>query len=263
MRCTTMVLVTLVLMVMVVVTGAAVPVQAQDTRVPPLADIRSFQRDYVAVFRGVPLVVRHEVWESAQRVHGTVIELVTYEEVGLVAGRTTEYIFYEGIYYERVGQETTWRTYPEADYDPSKTINQLIFAWVTPGTELYERDHSTTNLGSEEVRGVATTHYQLWVQDAAYNAAEGGQYVYDIWVTPEGVPMKDQISVMDLTVEGIGTGRLENTWVYDAHNTPMTVSRPPAAQVMAGATGEIGAAGVHLLVPTLTNRDQHHPGPAR
>jgi hypothetical protein len=230
----------MVVLMVVLAARVAVPVQAQAARVPPLADMHSLQRDYVAVFRGVPLVVRHEVWESAQRVHGAVIELVTYEEVGLVAGRTTEYVFYEGVYYERVDQETTWRAYPEADYDPNKTINQLIFTWVTPGTELYEQDHSVSNLGGEEVRGVATTHYQLWSQDAAYNAAEGGQYVYDIWVTPEGMPMKDQISVMDLTVEGIGTGRLENTWVYDAHNTPMTVSRPPAEQVMAGATGEMG-----------------------
>jgi hypothetical protein len=224
------------LLAALIAVGMAAPARAQQGA-PQLAAVSSMRHEYVIVFEGIAGEVCTVDWESAQRTHGACNQLVTVPAAGLVAGRVIEFISYDGTYYERIDAGTTWTSYPVEGYDPAATINETYFGWVTPGTELDDIARTVTNLGAEQVRGAEATHYQIWVEDAAFNAEAGGQVVYDIWVDGAGLPVKDQVNTLDYTLEGFGTGRLESIWTYWNLNTPVTVSVPPAAQVVPGEMG--------------------------
>lgn len=208
--------------------AAPVPAVAKDASPPPLAELTSVRWDYVSTFNGEPGVVCQGEATLPARGHETCQELVTayYPDFGIdaVTGRVIEYIYYDGTVYKRVNDETTWtaETYP--DYDSTLSFNQRLFP-----NYLYPWNAAITNMGRRTINGTSTTQYQFWSLDPERNRASGGQFVYDAFVSDEGIMIKDQASWRGSLP--MGEGVMEDISVYRDFNTPIVVERPPAELV--------------------------------
>lgn len=226
----------------------AVPTRAAgEVSLPALADLRSVEQNYVATFNGEPGIVCQYMVASATRVHGTCRDLVTanYPElnIDLVAGRVIEFVDYDGKSYSRVNDEQTWIVTDIQNYDPSLTLNTLLF-----GSYIAPRETVITNIGSTAVNGMATTQYQFWSTNAELNTASGGQYVYDVFVSAQNYVLKDQESLRGMLP--MGEGELDNVWTYSNFNGAISVSPPPPASVKAASLPSNGiwhAASLHAI----------------
>jgi hypothetical protein len=216
--------------------AALAPLSAQaQTSLPPLAPLSSVRLNYVNTFNGEPGIVCQEELSSqpGYSYHGTCHELVTAQlpelDIDLVAGRITEYIYVNGVYYERVGDATSWTAWTDPDYNAGLTLNDALFAGY-----LYPDGSVITDLGPVTVDGTQATQYQFWSTDSELNELSGGQFVYDVFVTGAGMVVKDQVSQRG-SFDMLGEGELAMVWTYSNFNGPVSIAAPPASQVQMGA----------------------------
>jgi hypothetical protein len=215
----------LVLMLLALSIGISpAPAQAEAVDLPPLASLKTVRDRYVMSFNGQPLRVCQTEWASWSRAHGACHDLVTLELPGdrLVAGHQVEFVYYDGVRYERADAETTWTAAPDPDFDPDRTLNDALFR-VTYAAVL-------TDIGMADVDGVAATQYQYWSYDKRLNAQSGGQAVFDLFITPDNRVVKSQFSARG-TIAGLGEGELADIWVFTDHNGSIAVAPPPPDQV--------------------------------
>ena len=223
----------------------AVPGSARaETALQAIQPLSSVQVNYISNFNNQAGIVCQETWASASRIHGTCRELVTasYPEINidLVTGRVSEYIIYDDTYYQRIDAATTWSATKLEGYDPSFTINDLLY-----GSYLYPRNAVITNLGEAQVGGTAATQYQFWSTDSALNEASGGQNVYDVFVSAEGFVLKDQVSQRGSFP--MGDGELNSIWTYSNFNQPLMVYAPPPSSVTVQALGKSRVTSLSVL----------------
>ena len=106
MRRLPIVLVTLLLLVV-----GIMPVQAREQaeKLPELAPFATMRDTFVQTFNSRPLQVCQSEWESWNRVHGACQDLVTVttNDQEFIAGMTVEFVFYDGVHFQRVNDETT------------------------------------------------------------------------------------------------------------------------------------------------------------
>lgn len=214
--------------------SSATSASAQDTALPALAELTSVRVDYVSTFNGEPGIVCQDEWSSGGRYHSTCLDLVSaqYPEINvdLVAGRVREYVYYDGIFYSRVGDERTWDAQSDPTYDASITLNQRLF-----GGYLFPGNAAVTTIGRTSVGSLPATQYQFWSLDPELNEASGGQFVYDVFVSDQGFVLKDQASSRGSFP--MGEGELAGIWAYKDFNSPITVTPPPAESVRAAGAG--------------------------
>ena len=210
---------------------------AVEVSLPTLADLHSVEQNYVATFNGEPGIVCQYVVASSTRVHGTCHDLVTAQDpqlnIDLVAGRVIEFVDYDGKSYSRVNDEQTWTATDIENYDPNLTLNTLLF-----GSYIAPRETTITDIGATAVNGTAVTQYQFWSTNAELNAASGGQYVYDVFVSAQKYVLKDQESLRGSF--SLGTGEIDNIWTYSNFNAEFSVSPPPAESVKAASLSSKG-----------------------
>lgn len=196
---------------------------AQQGGAPSLAPLSSVyvQSIFSTALDGPILVCQRRI-ESWNRWHDTCRSLVAspyYPEYE--AGDVVENVLYDGVFYSRINGETTWNAASSEGYhNANSTLNEGLFGIPFNGV--------ITNLGAVTVNGVATTHYQYWSTDKAYNQSLGGvQPVFDHFVAANGLMIQDQ-----------GQLRSSNTLTrirgFSQHNTQIVVSPPPANQVIQG-----------------------------
>lgn len=77
---------------------------------------------------------------------------------------------------------------------------------------------------------VPVRHFQYWSLDRQRNAAAGGQFVHDMFVSERGYVYKEQFNYRG-RFRSIGIAEIEEIWVYADPNAPVIVAEPPAAQV--------------------------------
>lgn len=207
------------LLLLVLVGGTALRVQAQAVMLPPLAPLTTVREAYLVTFNGRPLVTCQREWAGWNRMHGTchALETVRLPWEELTAGAVQEFIFYDGTLYQRFNTDTTWLATPDANYNPDLTLNEGLFQVPFAAT--------LTQLGTVAVAGIPTTQYQFWSLDDAYNASHGGQVVYDRFISAEGRVHKEQFSRRG-SFPGLGTGELAEVFVYADFNTEIVVARP-------------------------------------
>lgn len=244
-------MVILLVMVGAALTTGLMPVAAQERVVepPPLAPVQSYQVWTYLTFNDIPMGVCRENVAGANRRHGVCQDQMTLAEgpipgvPPLIAGKTIEYIFYDGTGYDRVNDETTWTATPVEGYDPDLTLLQCCFTFYPPAI--------ITRIGAIDFQGTPTTHYQWWTTDKEANAAHGGLMVYDQFVTADGRVLADQLHSRG-TFPILGTGQVSLRWTYHDINTPLTVSPPPADRVRVASIGTIDRwQGSHLLRPRV------------
>ncbi len=239
---------TLLLVVVALLPAGA---QAQTTTTPPnLQTLTSMRNQYVLVFNERPLLTCQSIYESYWRIQEVCLELEDTPDGVFQAGRTTEYVEYDGTLYIREDTNTTWESFLifEEEVDPSITLDQRLFNWIVPGTPEYDIPHVLSDLGRTTINETPVTHYQVWVTDPAFNASRGGQVTYDAFVTDDGFVLKDQFNVRG-TFEGLGEGTLSNIWVNRDLNTPQTVTPPPADRVVPGMGASTPPPNDGLITP--------------
>ncbi len=211
----------LVLLLLVGMSGQSV--QAQEVVLPQPAALNSVHEDYLLTFNGVALMTCQRDWASWNRMHGTceALATVTLPWDDLIAGAVREFVFYDGTIYQRFDQDTTWFTSPDPAYNPNMPLSEGLFGVNFAAT--------LAMVGPTDVNGVAAMQYQYWASDAAYNQANGGQVVYDLFMTADGLVLKDQFNRRG-SFAGLGSGELSEIYVYSQFNADITVSPPPTAQ---------------------------------
>jgi hypothetical protein len=231
-------MVSLLVMVGAALAAGIMPVAAQErvTEPPTLAPIQSYHIWTYLTFNDMPMGVCRGDVEGANRSHAVCRDLFTLAEgpipevPPLIAGQTFEAITYDGTFYGRLNEETTWTATPIEGYDPNLTLIQCCFTFYPPAI--------ITRIGAVDFEGTPTTHYQWWATDAAANTAHGGLMVYDQFVTADGRVVADQLHSRG-TFPILGAGQVSLRWTYHDINTPITVSPPPADRVQAGSIGRI------------------------
>lgn len=197
----------------------ATPVRAADGALPPLATLHSVREQTLLSFNGQPLRVCQREWQSWNRVHGVCRDLTTatvYDQ-RLVAGTVVEFVLFDGQRYERVNDQTSWTSTPDEGFAADVPLQEALFSIA--------EDTRITTIGPGEVAGVATMQYQAWVTDASANAAAGGQVVYDMFISADGLVRQSQVSVRG-AVPGMGDGALTELRSYSDFNTPITIAPP-------------------------------------
>ncbi len=221
MRRLPIVLVTLLLLIL-----GTVPVQAQEQggKLPELAAFTTMRDTFVQTFNGQPLQVCQSEWESWNRVHGTCHDLVTATTTDqeLTAGMVVEFVFYDGVHFQRVNDETTWIASRDEQYDPDLTFREAFFK--------INYDATFTQIGPAEVNNMPVTQYQFWSLDENLNTEVGGQAIYDLFLSNENRVLSDVFSARG-SIPGLGDGTLAQTWVYSDFDAPIVVTPPPFEQV--------------------------------
>ncbi|HEU5015738.1 MAG TPA: hypothetical protein VFT66_24655 [Roseiflexaceae bacterium] len=215
------VLVTLLLMVVGITPGQA---RAQGSELPKLAPFTTMRDTFIQTFNGQPLQVCQSEWESWNRVHGTCHDLVTATTTDqvLTAGMVVEFVFYDGVHFQRVNDETTWTASRDEQYDPDLTFEEAFFK--------ISYNASLTQIGPDEVGNMPVTHYQYWSLDETLNKNVGGQAIYDLFLSNENRVLSDVFSARG-SIPGLGDGTLAQTWVYSDFNAPIVVAPPPFERV--------------------------------
>lgn len=215
--------------------AGSTPAAAQEHGVAPptLAEVKSYRIGTLLSFNDLAVRVCRSDVESANRNHWVCKDLVTVSVPPIpefppsTAGMIEEFIIYDGTFYYRANEETTWTATPMEGYDPNLTLVECCFTWTTPSV--------VTRIGPAMLDGVQTTHYQWWVTDTASNQAHNGQVVYDQFVTADGFVLADQLHSRG-TFAGLGTGQFSARWGYSDINAPIVVSPPPADRIRASST---------------------------
>ncbi|MFP4437947.1 MAG: hypothetical protein ACLFVO_11930 [Chloroflexaceae bacterium] len=217
------------LMVVLLMTFA-VPVQAQDDDefVLQLAPLNSVRYDFIYTLNGVPLQVCQAEWESANRGHTTCQDLVSIPELELIEGYVRETVIYEDTIYIRDNEETIWLATENPSFNPNISLTEALFG--------IGFESAVTELGTVTISGIPTTHYQFWSLDEELNDFQGGQVVYDIFVSNESLVVQDQISVR-ASIEDEDDAEFTRVWGYSNFNAPISVSPPPAELVQPASVG--------------------------
>ncbi|NTU86270.1 MAG: hypothetical protein HGA45_44240 [Chloroflexales bacterium] len=207
--------------------ASALPARAQeDSFLQAIMPLSSVRYNFIYTYNGAPLVVCQAEFASANRSHQTCNELVTLADLDLVAGRVFEVVYYDGTRYQRANESTTWESSP-TDFDPQATLNDVLFSYY-----LYPSDLTATKMGEVKISDTPTTHYQLWSHDSVRNESNGGQFVYDIFVSGPGYVLQDQENVRGESFEFV------KIWTYSDFNSPIVVSPPPDSMVQKAASAK-------------------------
>jgi hypothetical protein len=132
-----------------------------------------------------------------------------------------ETILYDGIFYLRVDDEDTW---------VAEAVPELGFAGPTVNLLFQSRindlgDVTVINLGPVIINGVTTTQYQ-------YRPAGGsGTLVYDVFVTADGLVLKDEFSLREID-DGSVTVIIADVWTYRSFDVIIIVTPPPPELVI-------------------------------
>jgi hypothetical protein len=212
---------TLTFLLLALTASVAAPVRAQEqgAKLPALMPFKTVRDAFVQTFNGRPLQVCQSEWESWNRVHGACRDLVTAttRDQALIAGMLVEFVFYDGTQYQRVNDETTWTVSRDERYDPDLTFADALFK-VNYAAVL-------TRIGPIDVANIPTTQYQYWSIDKTFNKQNGGQVVYDLFLSAENRVISDVFSARG-SIPGLGDGILAQTWVYSDFDAPITIARP-------------------------------------
>lgn len=96
-----------------------------------LAPVTSLRANFVSTVNKIPVRVCQERWATATRMHGTCNHLVTLNipelQIEQRAGDTVEYVFFEGIYYERRNDDPLWDGVNDPNYRADATLNEVLF----------------------------------------------------------------------------------------------------------------------------------------
>jgi hypothetical protein len=217
------------LMILLLMTFA-VPVQAQDDEefVLQLAPLNSVRYDFLYTFNGVPLQVCQAEWESANRGHTTCQDLVSIPELELIEGYVRETVIYDDTIYIRDNEETIWLATGNPSFNPDVSLNEALFS--------INFESAVTELETVTIRGVPSTHYQFWSLDEELNDFQGGQVVYDVFVSNENFVVQDQISIR-VDDDEAEDAEFTRIWGYSNFNAPISVSPPPADLVQPASVG--------------------------
>lgn len=187
-----------------------------------LAPITSWRQEYVRTWNGEPIMVCQLDQESWARLHQVCHQLVDGPAVGsgsdLVAGRVLEDVIYDDTYYARVDQDPTW------SWGSMGGFTCDYACWL----QSFARSSVVSDLGRTTINGIAVRHIQLWSTDKELNAAVGGQYVDDYFISDDGYMIANGFSYRG-NVPGFGQGVMAFFWVNSQFNAPITVGRPDAA----------------------------------
>lgn len=209
---------------------------------PALKPFKTMRDNFVATFNGRPLQVCQSEWESWNRVHGACRDLVTaaMPDQTLVAGALVEFVFYDGVHYQRADEETLWTVSRDEQYDPDLTFADALFR--------VKYDAVLTRIGDASVGGAPATHYQYWSVDKAFNQQNGGLAVYDLFLSLDNRVVSDVFSARG-RIAGLGEGTLARTWVYSDFDAPITVAPPAADKVQAPSASSLSIPAPRLAVP--------------
>jgi hypothetical protein len=145
-----------------------------------------------------------------------------------IAGTVKEFLYYDGMIYTRLNADTTWTSEADPEYDPGASvgITEAFFTWGPAAT--------LTQIGSATIAGKATTHYQYWATDKAFNQEHHGTVVYDQFVSADGLVLHDQANHYG-DFSGLGAGQLSAIWTYTDHNSSAISIAPPPANLVKAA----------------------------
>jgi hypothetical protein len=147
---------------------------------------------------------------------------------GIAAGDVFEKVYYDGSLFTRVNDAITWTASPDQYYNPARSLSEGLFGVYFNSV--------VSLIGPADVNGTPTTHYQFWSVDQAYNAAQGGQVVFDIFLAPGNLVVKDQ---MNIRPNGFEAGGLVEIWSYSDFNTDIRIATPPVEQVLTMEAGAV------------------------
>lgn len=197
---------------------SAVPVVAAlQEEGPTLAPLTSVRMESIfSTELDGPILVCHRLFESWNRWHDTCQSLVAspyYSEYS--AGDEVEGVLYDGFFYSRRNDETTWAVLPaSAIYNSTLSLTEGLFD--------IPFEAAITNLGSVTLGDIPTTQYQYWSIDDEYNQFLGNnQPVSDFFVAADGRVIQDQASLRSRNT-------LTQVRGYSQHNAPITVAAPPS-----------------------------------
>lgn len=229
------------------------PVQAREHSgtLPQLAPFTTMRDAFVQTFNVRPLQVCQSEWESWNRVHGVCQDLVTAttRDQELIAGMVVEFVFYDGVHFQRVNGEPTWMASRDEQYDPDLTFEEAFFK--------INYDATLTEIGPAEVGNMPATQYQFWSRDEALNKQVGGQAVYDLFLSRENRVLSDVFSARG-SIPGLGDGMLAQTWVYSDFDAPIVVAPPPFEQVRFESMAAFHVAGGSMTRGALAVRARIH-----
>lgn len=107
----------------------------------------------------------------------------------------------------------------------------------SPDTWVSESDVTNAQriLPDEQVNGVTAQHYRQTHNDAA-NFAGWTNYELNIWISPEGYPVRETLSADGLLI-GFGTGEGHIEWEYNLLdvNAPVTITAPEGCDAPVGS----------------------------
>ncbi len=223
------------------IVGGIVPVRAQEqgVKLPALAPFKTVRDTFIQTFNGRPLQVCQSEWESWNRVHGACRDLVTAttRDQELIAGILVEFVFYDGVHYQRVNDEVTWTASHDERYDPDLALTDMFFK-VNYAAVL-------TRIGPANIGNIPTTQYQYWSLDKTFNEKVGGQAVYDLFLSAENYVISDVFSARG-NIPGLGDGTLAQTWIYSDFDAPIVIAPPAAGQVRAASVGMVSISDLSL-----------------
>ncbi len=108
--------------------------RASRDRIPQsleLAPVTSLRANFVSTVNKIPVRVCQEQWATATRMHGTCNHLVTLNipelQIEQRAGDTVEYVFFDGMYYERRNDDPLWDALSDPNYRADATLNAVLF----------------------------------------------------------------------------------------------------------------------------------------
>jgi hypothetical protein len=230
------------------IVGGIVPVRAQEQGVelPALAPFKTVRDTFIQTFNGRPLQVCQSEWESWNRVHGACRDLVTAttRDQELIAGILVEFVFYDGVHYQRVNDEVTWTANRDERYDPDLALADAFFK-VNYAAVL-------TRIGPANIGNIPTIQYQYWSLDKSFNEKVGGQAVYDLFLSAENYVISDVFSARG-NIPGLGNGTMAQTWIYSDFDAPIVIAPPAAGQVRAASVGMVS-----ILDPSLSFGENFH-----
>ncbi|NJO04996.1 MAG: hypothetical protein HC876_05400 [Chloroflexaceae bacterium] len=189
--------------------------QAQITFAP----LSSMRADYIRLFNGEPVQVCQGEFVSLNRVHAVCEDLadtVLNDFNRLEAGRITEVVLYDGVFYERINDDTIWYAFNDTIFDEPALEN--LFQLQIERFALSEQ----RVVGPVTIDGQATTHIQF--------GTEQQRFYYDLFITEDGYVLKDQFT----TIRTIGDEVIEDVAIatYSAFNSDIVIGPPPADQVV-------------------------------
>lgn len=161
------------------------------------APIESTRMNVLYSFDEMPLRVCQEEIADFNHWHGTCIDVATAtlpNGFSYTAGRTLEFVFYDCNYFTRLNADESWSVQPNPHYFPKVRFSDAML-----GTPALLSEHAVTVIGPAEVDGQATTQIQFWSTDAEVYNAQGGQAVTDLFISEDGLIVKEVNSVRSAT----------------------------------------------------------------